>query len=206
VQSFPNFRAEIPGAVWTVDAGALWRVRPEARCLAALAAQGIPARPRPELPTPVPTPVEILGPIDGVFYRAVHEEEPVLVSCEMALRMRTLSRVLRRHGITGVEVLSSYREGPRTSFHTMGLALDLSRFFTERGWLSVQDDFEATPDHRTCEAPRPSSREGRALLGLACALARSRAFSTVLTPNYNEGHRDHFHLDARPYDDRLYLR
>ncbi len=31
-------------------------------------------------------------------------------------------------------------------------------------------------------------------------------FSTVLTPNYNEGHRDHVHLDARPDDTRVFLR
>jgi hypothetical protein len=31
-------------------------------------------------------------------------------------------------------------------------------------------------------------------------------FNTVLTPNYNAGHRDHFHLDIRPDDQRFYFR
>jgi hypothetical protein len=41
---------------------------------------------------------------------------------------------------------------------------------------------------------------------IACDLAQSRHVSTVLTPNYNAGHRDHFHVDVRPDDPRVFVR
>jgi hypothetical protein len=28
----------------------------------------------------------------------------------------------------------------------------------------------------------------------------------VITPDYSEGHRDHFHVDVRPEDPRLFVR
>ena len=54
--------------------------------------------------------------------------------------------------------------------------------------------------------PSPRQREGKTLLAIACDLAKSQLFSSVLTPNYNAGHRDHFHLDLRPDDPRFFLR
>jgi hypothetical protein len=135
-----------------------------------------------------------------------HEERPMLMSCELATRLPVLVRVLRRHGVRGVDVMSAYREKPRPSFHTMGLGLDLMRFFTRGKILSVTDDFLETPAHETCQAPRPESKRARALLSIACELFESRRFSTVLTPNYNQGHRDHFHIDIRPNDPRFFIR
>ena len=41
---------------------------------------------------------------------------------------------------------------------------------------------------------------------MACALFESGVLSSVLTPNYNAGHRDHFHLDIRPDDPRSFIR
>ena len=39
-----------------------------------------------------------------------------------------------------------------------------------------------------------------------CELVESRRFNSVLTPNYNDGHRNHFHIDIRPADDRVFVR
>ncbi|MFW6051748.1 MAG: extensin family protein [Myxococcota bacterium] len=206
VPHFPNLRAEIPGATWRVDPTARWQVRAEAACLEELDALGVPFRHRPAQKTPVPTPVEILGPVEGVWLRSLREEEPLVLSCEMAVRLPELARVLARHGVRGVDVSSAVRERPRISFHTMGLGLDLPRFWTDHGWLTVARHFEATPDAHTCEGPPPRTPRARALRAMACDLYRTKRFSSVLTPNYNEGHRDHFHLDARPDDPRLYLR
>ncbi|HJL27251.1 MAG TPA: extensin family protein, partial [Polyangiaceae bacterium LLY-WYZ-15_(1-7)] len=206
VPDFENYRATIPGAEWVVDRRARWSVRAEPACHAALREAGVPFRPRPQPTSIVPSPVEIVGPVDGVWFRMTHEERPFLLSCEMALRLPALVEVLKEHGVHGVEILSSYRSHPRTSFHTMGLALDLPRFWTDEGWLSVQTHYEPTPLQETCGGPRPRDARARRLRAMACALARTRLFQSVLTPNYNEGHRDHFHLDARPDDPRLFLR
>ncbi len=206
IPEFFNFRAHIPGADWRVNAGQQFSVRPEAECMADLAAKGVPARRRPDLITPVPSPVELLGPVDGVWFLSSHSERPILIACEMAARLPALVAILKQHGVEGVEVLSAYREEPYSSFHTMGMALDINRLYRGRGWLSVQSQYEATPDQRTCSGPQPSSGAARVLRRIACDLYRSGKFQSVLTPNYNEGHRDHFHIDFRPDDPRAFLR
>src|SRR5690606_21707918 len=116
-------------------------------------------------------PVELLGPIDGIWFRSTHEDRVVVLACEMALRLPTLTRILKRHGVRGVEVLSSYRDRPEPSFHTMGLGLDLPRFWTRQGWLSVLDHFQETPAQETCaDAEPPEQPRARTLLSIACAL------------------------------------
>ena len=206
VPGFINFRAEIPGAVWRTDARAKWTIRPQQECYDALAETTVPFRPRPEVSPIVASPVEILGPVDGVWFRMTHEEHPLVMSCEMAIRLPALIAILKEHDVHGVEILSSYRTTPMTSFHTMGLALDLSRFWTERGWLSVFDHYEKTPMQETCSGPNPRDRRARTLRTMACEMAQTRLLSSILTPNYNEGHRDHFHIDARPDDARIFVR
>lgn len=147
----------------------------------------------------------LTGPVAGVSFRPVQRDRAVELSCEMATRLPPLAALLKKHGVRTVHVNSTYRDQPRVSFHTFGLALDISGFETATGPLVVATDFEATPDVPTCAA-KPSSERGRALLALVCELADSGMFSSVLTPNYNAGHRDHIHLDIRPDDTRLFLR
>jgi hypothetical protein len=209
VPTFLNFRGIVPGAHWSTDARRVWRIQPEADCLARLRAAHIDAVPfeGDEVVTPVPTPVEVRGSIGGVAIRTVRPGERVVLACELVARLPELTRVLRAHHIRALDVLSAYRPGPRQSFHTLGLALDVASFETDDGvLLSVETDFVETPSHETCEAPAPESSAARMLLEIACDLAGDHAFSTVLTPNYNEGHRNHFHLDARPDDPRFYVR
>ncbi len=206
VPDFENYRAQIPGATWRIDRRAVWSVRRQQECYDALDAAGVLFRPRPEPSGLVPSPVEVLGPVDGVWFRMTHEEQPFVMSCELAARLPAIVAVLKEHGVHGVEVLSSYRTTPYTSFHTMGLALDLSRFWTDGGWLSVLQHYETTPLQETCRGPARGNRRARSLRRIACDLARTRLLSSVLTPNYNVGHRDHFHIDARPDDPRLFLR
>jgi len=210
-QNFQNFRALVPGATWREAPRRVWQIRREAQCHEALREAGVAFRPLGTHPTPIASPVEILGPVDGVWFRMIHDDRPFTLSCEMALRLPVIARIVKRHGVSGVDVMSAYRHWPRQSFHTMGLGLDLARFWTEDGWLSVNDHFVETPAQYTCEAAEPEGpgddvEKAKKLLRIACALYRSGRFSSVLTPNYNDGHRDHFHLDTRPDDPRLYLR
>jgi hypothetical protein len=207
VPTFMNYRALTPGGSWLVDPAARWSVRTSDTCLEALRSAGVRARATTTLlPTPVPAPVELLGRVGGVWFRSSHPERPVLMACELAAKLPALARIVASHGVRGIDVMSSYREQPRPSFHTLGLALDLWRFWTLKGAMSVARDFEATPLSETCKAPKPSTGSAKVLLDIACKLAQSRSFATVLTPNYNEGHRDHFHLDIRPDDPRVFVR
>lgn len=207
VPGFYNYRAIIPGGAWQTSRRAVWQIRPEADCLAALDEAGIRyERVLEELGTPTPTPVRIVGPVDGVQFTTVRPGDSILVSCEMAARLPVLARIARREGTRRIVVLSSHRTAPRISFHRMGMALDIFAFETRRGTLSVNDHFLETPAHRTCEAPEPEDWRAAALLRIACGLAESQRFSSVLTPNYNDGHRNHFHIDIRPDDDRIFVR
>ncbi|MDQ3033760.1 MAG: extensin family protein [Myxococcota bacterium] len=208
IPTFLNYRAIIPGGEWRVDRRAMWRIQPQDACYAALAEAGVPAQPAAAGRVPMPSPVTITGPIDGVTFRMIRpEDEPLTISCEMALRLRTIAAVARRHAVRAVDVLSAHRTQPQQSFHRAGLGLDLFAFETDEGaLLSVYEDFVETPAHRTCAAPPPADPAARALLEIACELAASRQFSSVLTPNYNEGHRNHFHVDARPDDPRIFVR
>jgi hypothetical protein len=206
VRQFPNLRAQTPGASWSADPRFVWQVRPARACLRALRDADVPFRHvERELPTPVPVPVVITGEVRGVRFRVAQSDRELELSCEMAARLPALARLLTQHGVEEVVVVSSYRDQPQVSFHTFGLALDMAAFMVDGRMLSVARHFEQTPEVETCGAT-PASAEGRVLLGLACALAESGMFASVLTPNYNAGHRDHFHVDVRPDDPRHFVR
>ena len=144
--------------------------------------------------------------VDGISFSTVRPEDPIIVSCEMATRLSRITRIARQQRVDHITILSSHRTAPRQSFHRLGMALDLFSFHTPRGNLSVNDHFLETPAHTTCSAPEPEEWRAAALHRIACGLAASREFSSVLTPNYNEGHRNHFHVDIRPDDDRVFVR
>lgn len=205
VPSFHNYRAEIAGAQWRSDRRSVWQIRPSEQCLADLAAMDVPFRALGDHPTPVPTPVEILGPIQGIWFRISHADRPLTISCELATRLHSLASILSRFNIRGAEIMSAYRETPRASFHTMGLGIDIARLWNGRTWINVLTDFEESPSTETCAATPSNARAAR-VLRITCAIARSKLFQSVLTPNYNAGHRNHWHLDARPNDPRLFLR
>lgn len=207
IPTFHNYRATIRGANWVVDQANVFRVRPAAECIAELTRNGVPHRRDDGSRALVPNPVWITGPIGGVSFQMAAANRPFLISCELAAKLPRVAEILRRHDVTMAGVVSAYRDNPYTSFHTMGLALDIATFRTSDGTvMRVISDFEMTPEHETCSAPTPRRDKGQRLLRIACDLAASHLMNSVLTPNYNEGHRDHFHIDARPDDPRYFLR
>jgi hypothetical protein len=231
VRRFPLFRDATPLGTWDVDEARVWRIRPSGACLAELRSLGLRARPwEPDpaadagtLPDLMATPTAVVprSRIGGVYFSVF--ERDLLVSCELAARLPAIAQVLADQGVESVTIASAHRSEPRTSFHTMGLALDIAAFRVGRrlagpeGDLSqrllVKTDFLETPDRPTCdpgllgpESPLGGNERGRKLLAIACALFDSGLLSSVLTPNYNKGHRDHFHIDIRPDDPRAFLR
>lgn len=202
VASFPNYRARVGEGRWSLDPHAVFRVRPERECLATLSRTGVPATPIATTLTPIPAPVRIEGPVGGVRYHKRRIEAPFIVSCELAARLPALSAVLRRHRIHTAVILSGWRRQPRTSFHSFGMALDLYAFEGEGLRWDVEADFAADPRQPTCPAP-PDSHPLRTL---ACELAESGHWNTVITPLYSPGHHNHYHIDIRPDDARVFLR
>ena len=203
VRSFPNLRARAPLGVWSERPERRFSVRTTHACHASLREAGIAFTEVRTTLTPIPAPVRIDGPIEGVTLVKLREDAPLIVACELAARLPAIARVLGAHHVTRAHVLSSWRREPRTSFHTMGLALDLARFDREDGSsLVVERDWRARPERETCEAVD----EGDSLRALLCELAEGAPLSTAIGPEYSPGHRDHLHIDVRPDDARAFVR
>ncbi len=205
VATFRAFRSEAVHGEWRETAP--WEIRTADACLAA--GRMLPIAPFATDLTPIPAPVRIDGPIEGVSFPKARAGAPLYVACELAVRLPAVAHVMRDHHVHEAVVLSAWRRQPRTSFHTFGLALDLARFTRDDGAvLDVERDFVIDAAHPTCEGVdrAPQTEVGAALRSLACDLADRAGLSTVITPEYNEGHRDHFHIDVRPHDARLFVR
>jgi hypothetical protein len=200
VRAWPNMRLGHPFETWSWDPDVAPVLRRAPACLSDLRRRRITFK--VEDPSPL---VPFAVRVQRVPGLTVIGRE-LVVACELAARLPDLVALLRPHGIAGLTVMSAWRDHPAASFHTLGLALDVARFATPSGEvLDVARDFVPAGDAETCTVAAPDGK-ARRLQAVACALFSSRLFSTVLTPNYNEGHRDHFHLDVRPGDERFYLR
>ena len=89
----------------------------------------------------------------------------------------------------------------------MGLALDLHTFHRGSDAWVVARDWVMRPGEPTCQSLDASDTSaGMQLRALACELAESGDYSTVLTPEYDADHFDHLHLDIRPEDTRVFCR
>jgi hypothetical protein len=92
--------------------------------------------------------------------------------------------------------------GRRThSQHRYGLAIDLVAFgLADESELSVENDWQGERDKPVCgpdsRLTEPTER-AIALRNVVCDIARSGIFHHILTPSYDEAHRDHLHLDIK---------
>lgn len=205
IARWPNMRQGHGREVWDEDAAATFPLRPRAECLQELRAANLevtPADPSPIVPMAVTL---RSGEIDGVRFQDGHGA-PLTYSCDMVTRLVKFAAVVKELGVVRVIVASGWRDHPRVSFHTLGLAMDVSRYVLSDGSdLRVLRDYQRTPDSTTCEATLTSPK-AQLLQRIACTLHERRVFSSVLTPNYNVGHHDHMHVDWRPGDARFYVR
>jgi hypothetical protein len=205
IKRWPNMRLGHPHEVWAEDAAVAFPMRSRAACIEELRTLNVSVTPADPSPL-VPLAVTLRGgEIDGVRFQDGHGA-PLTYGCDMMTRVVKLAAVAKELGITRVIVASGYRDHPRVSFHTLGLAMDVSRFVLSDGSdLRVLRDYERTPDRATCDGS-PTSSKAQLLQRIACTLHERRVFSSVLTPNYNVGHHDHMHVDWRPGDARFYVR
>lgn len=163
----------------------------------------------------VDTPLRFTGPIHGVTYKlsARAEKDPdktspaAIADCRLALAIDDFSKVLAKADIVEVEYLSMYRTrgvgfvkpGKR---HPSARAIDVATVTKRDGTkLSVIGDWHGRAGSQTCGegAAKPTKdTEGAKLLrSIICETAAIGSFNLVLTPHYDWGHRDHFHLEVR---------
>jgi hypothetical protein len=86
--------------------------------------------------------------------------------------------------------------------HPAGRAIDVATLTTRDGTLySVAYDWHGIVGSKTCgdDAAKPTKDTAGAhlLRDIVCELSDEQAFNLILTPHYDWGHRDHFHLEVR---------
>lgn len=193
---FPgNNYFRMPGA-WASDT----------QCLMELAQEGV----RFELAHPtngITTPVILLeSELGGVLYTDYfRRKRAVPMDCRLALSLARAGAVMRRLGVTEILWSSVYRpvlpdpdKIPENGYnmHQQALAIDvLGVRFGERMFL-VSDHYErglGRQSQRSCVG-RPITRQGLLLRMLVCDLDASDLFSSILTPDFDDGHWNHFHM------------
>lgn len=115
------------------------------------------------------------------------------------LRREAIPTIGRKGGgLVGIQVAAHYacrtrnsQRGARLSEHAKGNAIDISAFILADGTrLSVLEDWNG-----------PNGRVMRQLHASACG-----PFGTVLGPNSDRHHQDHFHFDVAGYRSGSYCR
>ncbi len=154
--------------------------------------------------------VEITGPLGGVQFTSF--DQPLVIDCSLAVSLDEAGHYLREQGVEKASFSSAYsrrnvRGTNRPSKHSFGLAIDVHTFTThELGTLRVDRDYEqGLGDDVDCVG-HPLTQGGAILKILQCQLVRSGLFHLVLSPDYDDAHHDHFHLEATPWTERTGLR
>lgn len=196
-------------------------------CTAELTRRGIAFTPEKRAPG-VLIPVRLPKDVGGVVYRTeiaphLRATNPYDVfDCRLVLALHDFSKVLRVHDIEEVLIFSAWRppgkgwpDGKLGTRHPGALAIDAFRFGKKlapgqatREWLDVEKNFHGTLNAPPCGSdaapPAPSTKEARELRSIACEAADQHLFTSILTPNYNRAHSNHFHLEVTP-EVRWYL-
>ena len=152
-----------------------------------------------------------LDPVIGdVTFRYLSSAEatPMLMDCSLAPRLAELATLVAPYGIDEVIHLGIYNyrcigggdpdSGTCTpsqhayakaiDIHAFGLAGSDAIYSTETDWVIREDLPDVCPG-------MPAGEADRVLHELACAMWSQSIFHIVLTPDYNDAHRNHFHVD-----------
>ena len=155
-------------------------------------------------------PVEVTGSIGGI--ELTSEDQPLVIDCSLAVSLDEAGRYLRGLGITKATFSSAFsrrkvRGTDHWSKHSFGLAIDVHTFTgPDLGTMRVDRDYEQGLGDEVDCVGAPLTQAGAVLKILQCQLVRSGLFHLVLSPDYDDAHHDHFHLEAKPWAERPELR
>lgn len=150
--------------------------------------------------------VEVRGPLGGVSYRA-YNGKPLVIDCSLVVSLALSGPFLAEEGIDKVTFSSAtqrrnIRGTSRPSNHSFGLALDIHTFSGDDLDLVVRDDYEQGFGDEVDCIGMTYTDAGRALRTMMCQFTRSGLFRSVLSPDYDDDHYNHFHLDVLPWAER----
>ena len=153
--------------------------------------------------------VEVTGMLGGV---EVAGESALVIDCSLAVSLDEAGRYMRALGIARARFASAYsrrnvRGTNHPSKHSYGLAIDVSGFSgPDLGAMKVDRDYEQGLGDAVDCVGTPMTQAGAVLKVLQCQLVRSGLFHLVLSPDFDDAHHDHFHLEVRPWRERSGLR
>jgi len=154
-------------------------------------------------------PVEVTSALGGVD---VGGGEPLVIDCSLAVSLDEAGRYMKALGMEKAHFVSAYsrrmvRGTNHPSKHSYGLAIDVSSFTgPDLGTLRIDTDYEQGLGDAVDCVGQPVTQGGAVLKVLQCQLVRSGLFHLVLSPDYDDAHHDHFHLEALPWPERSALR
>jgi hypothetical protein len=161
-------------------------------------------------------PVRLKGAINNIrFISGAAGSDPdhspyEVLDCRLVLALDEWTQVLYAHGVSEVVYSSGWRpslkvasDGTEGKRHSGALALDVHAFrLRSGGELVVERDFHGRLETPVCgpEAPlpAPNTPEARELRSILCSSAEMRLFQSILTPNYDNHHANHFHFEVTP--------
>lgn len=153
-------------------------------------------------------PIRLTGPVAGIqVHGGAKPNAPSnYLDCRLAQALLEWAPELRRAGVVGLRHYSMFRQGARVagtskqSAHALGTAIDVARFeLRDGGELSVLDDWtnrERGAD--PCLTRGSDTAAARLMRRLVCRASQQDLFQTVITPHYNDAHRNHVHLEIDP--------
>jgi len=153
--------------------------------------------------------VEITGPLGGITYATYNQ--PLVIDCSLAVSLDEAGKYMHELGFDKAFFSNAYsrrnvRGTDRPSKHGFGLAIDIHWFDAGADSLRVDRDYEqGLGDDVDCVG-KPLTQGGATLKILQCQLVRSGLFFLVLSPDYDDAHHDHFHLEVKPWGERTELR
>jgi hypothetical protein len=154
--------------------------------------------------------VEITGALGGVMVTA--SDHTLVIDCSLAVSLADAGRYFAALGIEQVVFSSAYsrrnvRGTNRPSKHSFGLAIDVHTFTgPDLGSLRIDRDYEQGLGDTVDCVGLPLTQGGAVLKVLQCQLVRSGLFHLVLSPDYDDAHHDHFHLEVKPWSERATVR
>jgi len=153
--------------------------------------------------------VEITGTLGGV---TVTGPTPLVIDCSLAVSLDEVGGYVRALGIDEIGFSSAYsrrnvRGTNRPSKHSYGLAIDVHGMSgADPGTVRIDRDYEQGLGDAVNCVGSPVTQGGAVLKILQCQMVRSGLFHLVLSPDYDDAHHDHFHLEVKPWKERSSLR
>jgi len=172
----------------------------------------------------VAIPIRLKGPLGGVTYRTElpPAERPTtpyeVMDCRLLLALDDLSVILVKHDIEEALIFSAWRPPAKSwpkdkaaTRHPGGLAIDIRRFVKKKVGsekardLIIERDWAPALNQDGCSAPQKAKldkgdkgADARELREIFCTARDERIFTSMLSPNYDRAHHNHFHFEITP--------